>query len=290
MLYVTSSRRVGFTLVELLVVIGIIAVLVSILLPALNRARAQAATIACASNLKQVGIAIMMYRNANQDWSPPLGRYYSGSWAANGTADHNQRWFNWLEVYTKTYRVFNCPTINEGTSWSGQRGWTTMVKSRSNEPGPAPGTAIGRSDVGSSCNYAYIPFNMGYAERPTVDPDGSGSTYQVAWSPTNNYAARKYSQISTNAKMAGRTINDLLVAIDGVYMVTTLTDNIYPDLGVTMDRRYVHNRSNGQPGKINALYTDGHVETNRKDEFGRTVILITPSDPTYGKIGILYKK
>ena len=132
---VRGRRRGGFTLVELLVVIGIIAVLMGILLPALARARRSARTVQCASNLRQVANAMNMYLGENKQWvfwrGPDIDidgmewYVYGGRETGNScTAQANL--FNRIvprplnQYVNNDIETFRCPEDSESASpWTG---------------------------------------------------------------------------------------------------------------------------------------------------------------------------
>ena len=114
----------GFTLVELLVVIGIIAVLIAILLPSLSKARRAAQAVACMSNLRQVGIGMMQYVNDNRGTLPVADVWVSTDgpdlWMRTWGSGWVSRLAELKYVPTTTEKnrtkadVFSCPTDQEG--------------------------------------------------------------------------------------------------------------------------------------------------------------------------------
>jgi len=93
---VKRKNRKAFTLVELLVVIGIIALLLSILIPALGRARDASRTLKCLSNLRQLGLAFQMYATANKNYVP-----YPTTTLIASDPTQGFLWFNAIDPYLK---------------------------------------------------------------------------------------------------------------------------------------------------------------------------------------------
>jgi prepilin-type N-terminal cleavage/methylation domain-containing protein/prepilin-type processing-associated H-X9-DG protein len=98
------SRRKGFTLVELLVVIGIIAVLIGILMPSLQAARRQADSVKCLSSLRQIGLAFQQYA-VNQKGFFPCARHDAGNAKYPLPAGRSLRWQDRLLVYVTGGRL-----------------------------------------------------------------------------------------------------------------------------------------------------------------------------------------
>ena len=97
----------AFTLVELLVVISIIALLVAILLPTLNRAREQAKTVVCLSNMRQMSLATLMFAYEH-DESLPLGTEAHS--ASGATTSEQGTWLKELDRYTEQPLLYRCPS------------------------------------------------------------------------------------------------------------------------------------------------------------------------------------
>jgi prepilin-type N-terminal cleavage/methylation domain-containing protein/prepilin-type processing-associated H-X9-DG protein len=101
-----NTKPRGFTLIELLVVIAIIAILAAILFPVFAKARERAKSANCISNLKQIGLATLMYQEDNDQHLLPYANQATGVW-----------YTKLLDPYNKSHEAFTCPSdlLNRGT-------------------------------------------------------------------------------------------------------------------------------------------------------------------------------
>ncbi len=158
----------GFTLIELLVVIAIIAILAAILFPVFARARENARRASCQSNLKQIGLGILQYKQDYDELYPSegVGSLTNPGWAYN------------IQPYVKSEQLFQCP---------------------SETTGPAPGATMLDRSVGTFTDYWYN-FNLGqqsdasvaYPANTVMNGDGTGgaSNHNVSQVPNSAAATR----------------------------------------------------------------------------------------------------
>ncbi len=112
------KRASGFTLIELLVVIAIIAILAAIIFPVFVKAKAAATLTSCQSNIKQIGVAMQLYSEANDGRLP---NYSIGNGAAR------KLWWEFINPYLRSDKIFRCTALTDSRITTGAYGANARV-------------------------------------------------------------------------------------------------------------------------------------------------------------------
>jgi prepilin-type N-terminal cleavage/methylation domain-containing protein len=176
-------RYKSFTLIELLVVVAIIAVLIAILLPTIQGARAQALRIVCASNFKQVHLAFRMYVEDNNRSYPPwyVAKITTGPWISYSYLS----WANILsgeggltpylpqQLSGTVSRVLICPTEKETTRWGTSYGANARRFNFLWNSGPVPSWWLNDRDIETPERIVLVYCNG--------NNSGGGHPYDTDW-------------------------------------------------------------------------------------------------------------
>jgi len=238
----TLASRRAFTLVELLVVIGIIAALVAMLLPVLNAAREQSRLVKCMSNMRQIGIAENLYLNENHAYEYPAN-YDNNPNTGSGKMNSVDILALYLPKYNQSMidkTVFECPSVTYITNqYQMCYGWNMGVH--------VPWTYSGSSPNATS-DYTTLK-RITQFRRPTEIASMAEATLNSgAYTTTGrlDYTETKWSEMKTLSQM-----NQAMALVSGW--------NKNSDVGGNYHMRFPHVKNDIG----NILFLDGHVESFR---------------------------